>query len=164
MPLFAPNWHQCACKLAPHWQRHLHRVFSQVEYAWCDVVSVDKYSPLRPALAPEQSRSPANRCGLPYRLVPEARAVRLRALYLDGPPWHVEAVAPAVTACAQLSRYDKSNLRRKEVDAKAMAESMAAETLEAVRSEVVGARKDTNAYVATKLITLPNFMEATWAA
>lgn len=57
-----------------------------------------------------------------------------------------------------------ANLRRKEVDAKAMAESMAAETLEAVRSEVVGARKDTNAYVATKLIMLPNFMEATWAA
>jgi superfamily II DNA or RNA helicase len=57
-----------------------------------------------------------------------------------------------------------ANLRRKEADAKAMAESMAAETLEAVRSEVVGARKDTNVYVATESIALPNFMEAAWAA
>ena len=57
-----------------------------------------------------------------------------------------------------------ANLRRKETDAKAMAEAMAAETLEAVRSEIIGARKDTNAYVATESIALPNFMEATWAA
>jgi hypothetical protein len=45
-----------------------------------------------------------------------------------------------------------------------MAEAMAAETLEAVRSEIIGARKDTNEYVATESIALPNFMEATWAA
>ncbi len=57
-----------------------------------------------------------------------------------------------------------ANLKRKEADAKAMSEAMAAETLEAVRSEVVGARKDTNIYTATKSIALPSFMEVSWAA
>jgi hypothetical protein len=57
-----------------------------------------------------------------------------------------------------------ANLKRKESDAKAMSEAMAKETLEAVRSEIVGAKKDTNIYTATKSIALPNFMEATWAA
>jgi len=58
-----------------------------------------------------------------------------------------------------------ANLKRKEADAKAMSEAMAAETLEAVRSEVVGARKDTNIYAPTRTIALPSFLgESKWAA
>lgn len=51
-----------------------------------------------------------------------------------------------------------ANLRRKEIDAKAMADAMAAETLDAVRSSVVGARKDTNIYTPTRQIKLPSFL------
>jgi superfamily II DNA or RNA helicase len=50
------------------------------------------------------------------------------------------------------------NLRRKEADAKAMAESMSAETRDAVRSEVIGNMKETNPYAPTKTIAVPSFL------
>jgi hypothetical protein len=53
-----------------------------------------------------------------------------------------------------------ANLKRKEMDAKAMADAMSAETLEAVRSSVTGSRKETNAYNAHKRIIVPSFLEA----
>ena len=52
------------------------------------------------------------------------------------------------------------NLRRKEQDAKAMAESMAAETMDAVRSEVLGNMKETNPYNPNARIKVPSFLEA----
>ena len=52
------------------------------------------------------------------------------------------------------------NLRRKEADARAMAEAMAAETLEAVRAEVLGNIKETNPYLPARRIVVPSFLEA----
>ena len=51
-----------------------------------------------------------------------------------------------------------ANLKRKESIAREMAESMAAETLEAVRSQVVGAKKNTNVYQPSRHIVLPSFL------
>ena len=53
-----------------------------------------------------------------------------------------------------------ANLRRKEAIANAMAEAMAAETLESVRSQVIGAKKNTNIYQPSRQIVLPSFLEA----
>ena len=53
-----------------------------------------------------------------------------------------------------------ANLRRKEADARAMADAMAAETLEAVRENILGRTKDTNPYHATARMLVPSFMEA----
>jgi len=53
-----------------------------------------------------------------------------------------------------------ANLRRKEADAKAMADAMAAETLDAVRESVVGRRRDTNPYDADRAIVVPDFLFA----
>ena len=53
-----------------------------------------------------------------------------------------------------------ANLRRKEADARAMADAMAAETLEAVRENILGRTKDTNPYHATVCMRVPSFMEA----
>lgn len=53
-----------------------------------------------------------------------------------------------------------SNLKRKEADAKTMADAMAIETLDAVRSEVLGRRKETNEYTASKTISIPSFLKA----
>jgi hypothetical protein len=52
-----------------------------------------------------------------------------------------------------------ANLRRKEAIANAMADAMAAETLEAVRSQVIGAKKNTNIYQPSRQIVLPSFLE-----
>ena len=52
------------------------------------------------------------------------------------------------------------NLKRKEQDAKRMADAMAAETIEAVKSEVLGFSKETNDYNANKAIKLPSFLRA----
>ena len=52
------------------------------------------------------------------------------------------------------------NLRRKEQDAKAMAEAMARETLDAVRAEVLGSIKETNPYNPKRTMTVPSFLEA----
>ncbi len=53
-----------------------------------------------------------------------------------------------------------ANLRRKEADARAMADAMAAETLEAVRENILGRTKDTNPYHATARMRVPSFLEA----
>lgn len=50
------------------------------------------------------------------------------------------------------------NLARKEKDAKAMADAMAAETRGAVMSSVLGRNKETNDYSPRKIISLPTFM------
>lgn len=51
-----------------------------------------------------------------------------------------------------------ANLRRKELDARAMADAMAAETLEAVRESVIGRSKDTNPYQASATMKVPPFL------
>lgn len=54
-----------------------------------------------------------------------------------------------------------ANLKRKERDAKEMAESMSTETHDAVFVEVIGeARRETNAHDARKRVTVPSFLEA----
>ncbi|UOF80906.1 deaD-like helicases superfamily [Caudoviricetes sp.] len=53
-----------------------------------------------------------------------------------------------------------ANLRRKEQDAKAMSDAMAAETLDAVRQSVLGSIKDTNPYEPRKVVEVPSFLEA----
>ena len=53
-----------------------------------------------------------------------------------------------------------ANLKRKEHDAKKMADAMALETIDAVRSSVIGNRKETNAYAPNTRIQLPDFMRA----
>ena len=53
-----------------------------------------------------------------------------------------------------------ANLKRKEADAKTMADAMALETMDAVRSEVLGRRKETNDYAPKTSIALPSFLKA----
>lgn len=52
-----------------------------------------------------------------------------------------------------------ANLKRKEMDAKAMADAMSAETLDAVRSSVHGSKKESNPHNAHKRIIVPSFLE-----
>ena len=54
-----------------------------------------------------------------------------------------------------------ANLRRKERDALAMAESLSAETHDAVMAEVVGTKRQTNAYAANQAVMPPSFLVAT---
>ena len=54
----------------------------------------------------------------------------------------------------------RANLARKERDAAAMGESLAAETNEAVRSQVFGAARETNEYRPRKSIHVPSFLES----
>ena len=51
-----------------------------------------------------------------------------------------------------------NNLKRKESDAKAMADAMSAETLDAVKSSVLGNNKETNIYAPSKQMAMPSFM------
>lgn len=51
-----------------------------------------------------------------------------------------------------------ANLKRKERDAQAMAEAMAAETIQAVQSEIFGFTKDTNIYRPARAIAVPAFL------
>lgn len=53
-----------------------------------------------------------------------------------------------------------ANLRRKEADALAMAESLSAETREAVIREVVGLKRETNTYNATRRIAVPSWLRS----
>lgn len=53
-----------------------------------------------------------------------------------------------------------ANLKRKERDALAMAESLSAETRDAVMAEVTGLQRQTNSYAATKAVAVPAFMRA----
>ena len=52
-----------------------------------------------------------------------------------------------------------ANLARKEADARAMAESLSAETLDAVRAEVLGYTRESNEYTPARSLVLPNFMK-----
>lgn len=52
-----------------------------------------------------------------------------------------------------------ANLARKEADAKAMAESLSAETLGAVRESVLGFARETNEYNPRRAMTVPSFMK-----
>ena len=51
-----------------------------------------------------------------------------------------------------------ANLRRKEADARAMADAMAAETLEAVRENIIG-RTRTPTPTTPRRVRVPSFME-----
>jgi len=53
-----------------------------------------------------------------------------------------------------------ANLRRKEADALAMAESLSAETREAVIREVVGLKRETNIYNAARRISVPSWLRS----
>ncbi len=53
-----------------------------------------------------------------------------------------------------------ANLRRKEADALAMAESLSAETREAVIREVVGLKRETNIYNAARRIAVPSWLRS----
>lgn len=53
-----------------------------------------------------------------------------------------------------------ANLKRKEADAKAMGDAMALETIEAVRSSILGRVKDTNIYAPNSQIIIPDFLKA----
>jgi hypothetical protein len=53
-----------------------------------------------------------------------------------------------------------ANLKRKEKDALAMAESLSAETRDAVMAEVTGLRRETNIYNASRRVTNPHWLEA----
>lgn len=53
-----------------------------------------------------------------------------------------------------------ANLKRKERDALAMAESLSAETRDAVMAEVTGLTRQTNTYNAARRVTVPAFLEA----
>ena len=53
-----------------------------------------------------------------------------------------------------------ANLKRKERDALAMAESLGAETRDAVMQSVTGTTRQTNAHNATKRVAIPSFLEA----
>ena len=54
-----------------------------------------------------------------------------------------------------------ANLARKEADAKAMAESLSAETLEAVRESVLGFSRETNDYAPSVPMAIPSFLRKT---
>jgi hypothetical protein len=53
-----------------------------------------------------------------------------------------------------------ANLRRKERDATAMAESLSAETRDAVMTSVTGTKRETNTHHATHTVAIPSFLEA----
>lgn len=52
-----------------------------------------------------------------------------------------------------------ANLKRKESDSKRMADALSGETLEAVKSQVLGTQRETNSYNANKSIVIPSFLE-----
>lgn len=53
-----------------------------------------------------------------------------------------------------------ANLKRKEREATAMAESLSAETREAVTAEIRGASRQTNLYAPASKIAVPSFLRA----
>lgn len=53
-----------------------------------------------------------------------------------------------------------ANLRRKEADAAAMADSLSAETRDAVMQEVTGLRRETNTYNAGQRVAVPQFLRS----
>ena len=59
---------------------------------------------------------------------------------------------------SQLEGAIIANLKRKEADAMAMSESLAAQTGDAIRESVIGSIRATNDYTATRAVKLPAFM------
>lgn len=53
-----------------------------------------------------------------------------------------------------------ANLKRKEREAASMADSLSAETHDAVMAEVKGSHRETNIYSASKMVSIPNFLRA----
>jgi hypothetical protein len=53
-----------------------------------------------------------------------------------------------------------SNLRRKEKDAMAMADALAAEVIDSVKADVLGQRRESNEYNASTKVQLPSFMRS----
>ena len=53
-----------------------------------------------------------------------------------------------------------ANLSRKETDAKAMSDALAAEVLDSVRAELIGSQRETNNYDANKRVIVPSFLKA----
>jgi hypothetical protein len=53
-----------------------------------------------------------------------------------------------------------ANLKRKEREAAQMAESLSAETRDAVMAEVVGSTRQTNTHNAARSVNVPNFLRA----
>lgn len=81
------------------------------------------------------------------------QAVRREYRFGQTKPVHVHVFA------SNLEGAVVANLKRKERDAQAMAESMAAETIQAVKSEIFGFTKDTNIYLPKSAIAIPAFLE-----
>lgn len=53
-----------------------------------------------------------------------------------------------------------ANLKRKETDARAMSDALAAEVMDSVRSELLGVTRETNIYNANKRVVVPSFLKA----
>ena len=81
------------------------------------------------------------------------QAVRREWRFGQTKPVHVHVFA------SNLEGAVVANLKRKERDAQAMAEAMAAETIQAVKSEIFGFTKDTNIYLPKRAIAIPAFLE-----
>ena len=80
------------------------------------------------------------------------QAVRREWRFGQTQPVHVHVFA------SNLEGAVVANLKRKERDAMAMAEAMAAETIQAVQSEVFGFTKETNLYQPARTIAVPAFL------
>ena len=61
---------------------------------------------------------------------------------------------------SQLEGAVLANLRRKEQDARAMGEALAAETSAAVRAAIGGSQRQTNDYTATRRVTAPTWLRS----
>ncbi len=82
------------------------------------------------------------------------QAVRRSWRFGQTKPVHVHVFA------SQLEGAVVANLKRKEIDAREMSEALSKETLESVRAEIYGARKESNPYKAESSIIIPSFLKA----
>lgn len=80
------------------------------------------------------------------------QAVRRCWRFGQAHPVHVHIFA------SELEGAVTANLQRKERDARAMSESLAAETAESVRANVLGSRRSTIEYTAGEAVSIPNFL------
>ncbi|MCY1378396.1 hypothetical protein D9M69_660250 [compost metagenome] len=61
---------------------------------------------------------------------------------------------------SQLEGAVLANLRRKELDARAMGEALAAETSAAVRAAIGGSQRQTNDYTASRQVKAPSWLRS----